>query len=107
MSNQVESLAYFSPPAIGYVGVRNEHIELPPAVVSLEGNNPHTKRNSQQIIFPGEMPPAAESVEENIPCVERNPQQILSPGYVGGTIEPVEPRQSLSSLNILWHRTNF
>ena len=113
-SNQVESLAYLSPPAIGYAGVRNEHIELPPAVDSFEGNIPHIEQNSQQIfspishieqnseqiLFPGEIPPAAESVEENIPCVERNAQQILSPGYVDGTIDPVESRQSLSTLNV-------
>ena len=97
-NNQVESLTYFSPPAIGYCGVGNGHVELPPG--SVEGNISHVERNSQQIFFPGEMPPAAESVEESIPYVERNPEQILSPGYVGGNIEPVEPRQNLSSLNI-------
>ena len=129
-NNQVESLSYFSPPAIGYCGVGNGHVELPPG--SVEGNISHVERNSQQIVFPGEMPPAAESIEEgipygdrnseqilspgcvggniepveprqnlsNIPYVERNPEQILSPGYVGGNIEPVEPRQNLSSLNI-------
>jgi len=99
-SNQVESLSYFNPPAIGYCGVRNEHVELPAAVGFAEGNISHIERNSQQILCPGEMPSVAESLEESIPYVERNPEQILSPGYVGGNIEPVEPRQNLSSLNI-------
>ena len=98
--SQVGTLEYATPPATGYIGVRNNHVEMPPA--SLKGSIAHVEQNSPQ--FP----------QQPLQQLPHQPfQQILFPAYGGGNIKHVvspgcvvgnddlvKPIQNLSSLNV-------